>query len=60
MIPCGIYRGRRKADVLTLRLNDDPGRPENVPDRSQVEANITELDHLVKVNRPPETLLVGV
>ena len=51
MIPCGIYRGRRKAEVLTFRLNDDPGRSENVPDRSQVEANITELDHLVKVYR---------
>jgi hypothetical protein len=46
MIPCGMYRGRRKADVLTFRLNDDAGRPENVPDRSQVETNITELDHL--------------
>jgi len=43
------FSGLRK--VLTFRLNDDPGRPENVPDRSQVEANITELDHLVKVYR---------
>ena len=42
MIPCGIYSGRQKADALTFRLNDDPGRPENVPDQ---------LNHLVKVYR---------
>jgi len=35
----------------TFRLDDDTGRPENVPDRSQMKAYITELDHLVKVHR---------
>ncbi|WVM89945.1 hypothetical protein UMZ34_06215 [Halopseudomonas pachastrellae] len=39
-----------KTDAFTFRLDDDTGRPENVPDRSQMKAYITELDHLVKVH----------
>ena len=35
--------------TLTFRLDDKA--PENVPDRSQMKAYITELDHLVKVHR---------